>query len=328
MQFRKLGSQGPEISVVGYGAWEIGGQFYGPNPGEEAVIEGIRAALDAGMSWIDTAEVYGRGTSETLVGTSVRNRRDEVLIATKVAPRPEGTGFEPGRIRQAATRSIRRLGIDHIDLYQLHWFPDDERFPIEDTWGAMSELVDEGLVRYLGVSNFGREQIERCLEVRHVDSLQPQCSMLHREGEDLYPWCGERGIGVIAYGPLAYGLLTGAVDRDTRFHPQDFRSGSDPNFTYYRDLFAPGRIERNLEVVDRLRPVAERLDVTLGQLALAWTVHRPGVTAAIAGSRNPAHVRENARAGDVFLPPAVMEEIETILAGAGAGRAPPPPDAA
>ncbi|MGH2764554.1 MAG: aldo/keto reductase [Actinomycetota bacterium] len=310
MRTRRLGSRGPELSVIGFGAWEAGGDMWGPNPSEDQVIEAIRAGLDAGIGWIDTAEVYGSGTSEELVGRAIQGRRDQVLIATKVAPRMSGTGFRRDQVRRACGRSLKRLGIGHIDLYQLHWR--DNSVPVEETWGAMSELVDEGLVRFIGVSNFDQELIERCEAIRPVDSLQPHFSMLHLENRDLIRWCGDRGIGVVCYGPLAYGLLTGAVGVDTKFHPEDWRSGQGSG-EYYGEMFAPGKIERSLAVVEALRPIAERLEVTLAQLALAWVVHQPGVTAAIAGSRNHDHVRQNAGAGDVELDGATLDEIEEIL---------------
>lgn len=310
MRLRKLGKRGPDISVVGYGAWEIGGESYGPNPSKDDVVRAVHAALDAGMNWIDTAEIYGGGRSEELAGEAIRGR--DALVATKVAPRPVGTGFSPKQVRRALETSLRRLRTDHVDLYQLHWLPEDTE-GLEETWGTMAALQDEGLVRHVGVSNFGIPEIERCMAIRHVDSLQPQLSMLHRHGETLSPWCEEHGVGVIVYGPLAYGLLTGAVTSDTKFARDDWRSGSDPEHSYYRDLFAPGRIERNLEIVERLKPIASRAGATMGQLALAWTFHRPGITAAIAGSRSPEHNRENAGAGDVELSEEVLAEIEDVL---------------
>jgi len=185
--------------------------------------------------------------------------------------------------------------------------------PIEETWGAMAELADDGLVRHLGVSNFDRGLIERCEAIRRVDSLQPHFSMLHLKNRDLIRWCGERGIAVLAYGPLAYGLLTGAIGEDAEFDDDDWRSGRSGDMSYYRLMFAPGRLERSLAVVERLRPIAERLGITVAQLALAWTSHQPGVTSAIAGSRNPEHARQNAEAGDVELSPGVLVEIEGIL---------------
>ena len=306
MRTRRLGSRGPEISVIGYGAWEAGGEAWGPNESEAVVIEAIQAGLDAGIDWIDTAEVYGDGVSERLVGKAIQGRRDDVVVATKVAPQPDGSGFRSDNVRKACEGSLERLGTDRIDLYQLHW-PDPEGTPLEETWGAMAALQDEGKVGSIGVSNFDREQIERCLAIRHVDSLQPEFSMLNREHAELIRWCGERGVGVVSYGPLAFGLLTGAVTADTRFPPGDWR-GQKQSEGPFADL------ARSLEVVDRLRPVAERLGCSLSQLALAWNVHQPRVTAAIAGSRNPAHVRTNAAAGDLELDEATLSELDAILA--------------
>jgi aryl-alcohol dehydrogenase-like predicted oxidoreductase len=305
MRTRRLGSRGPEISVIGYGAWEAGGEAWGPNESEAVVIEAIQAGLDAGIDWIDTAEVYGDGVSERLVGKAVQGRRDDVVVASKVAPRPEGSGLRPNDVRRACEGSLERLDTDRIDLYQLHW-PDPEGTPLEETWGAMAALQDEGKVRSIGVSNFNRQQIERCLAIRHVDSLQPEFSMLNREHAELIRWCGEQGVGVVSYGPLAFGLLTGAVTADTRFPPGDWR-GEGQSEGPFADLTG------SFEVVDRLRPVAERLGCSLAQLALAWNVHQPGVTAAIAGSRNPAHVRTNAAAGDIELDRSTLAELDTIL---------------
>jgi aryl-alcohol dehydrogenase-like predicted oxidoreductase len=304
MRVRKLGSNGPEISVVGYGAWEAGGTAWGPNESEDVVIEAIRAGLDAGIDWIDTAEVYGDGVSERLVGRAIAGR-DEVTIASKVAPKPEGSGFRPQEVRKACDASLGRLGIERIDLYQLHW-PDETGVPIEDTWGAMTELQDIGKVRSIGVSNFDRTLIERCLSIRHVDSLQPEFSMLDRRNAELIRWCGEEGIGVVSYAPLAYGLLAGRIDRTTTFQPGDWR-GEPQDEGPFADL------EGSLAIVERLRPVAERVGCELGQLALAWNVHQPGVTAAIAGTRNADHARTNAEAGDIELDGATLAELDRIL---------------
>ena len=304
MRTRRLGSQGPEITVIGYGAWEAGGADWGPNESEDAVISAMHAALDAGIGWIDTAEVYGRGVSETLVGRAVADRRDDVLIATKVAPAPEGSGFRPEQVRSACDASLERLRTDHIDLYQLHW-PDETGVPPEDTWGAMAELVGAGKARHIGVSNFDRGQIERCEEIRHVDSLQPEFSMLALEERDLIRWCGEAGVGVVSYSPLGAGLLTGAIAPGTEFG--DWRDEQTEG--YLADL------DRSLAVVERLRAVADRLGITVSQLALAWNVAQPGVTAAIAGSRNADHVRTNAAGGDIVLDDPDLAEVEQILKG-------------
>ena len=310
MKTRKLGSNGPDISVIGFGAWEAGGMAWGPNPPDEQTINAMHTAMDAGVNWIDTAEVYGGGRSEKLVGEAIKGRND-ILIFTKVAPKRAGTGFDKDSIPRAAEKSLERLGRDHIDLYQLHWPSRD--VPLEETWEAMAALVDEGIVKQIGVSNFSPGRIKKCEAIRHVDSLQPQFSMLHLDPrDDLIPLCAQNGTGVIAYGPLGYGLLTGAFTKDTKFDDDDWRGGGH-GMRGYDQHFAPGKIERNLDIVDRLRPVADRLDIKLSQLALAWCVHQEGVTGAIAGSRSPEHVAENAAAGDVDLSDKDLEEIEGIL---------------
>ncbi len=312
METRRLGSDGPELSVVGFGAWEAGaGSEWGEAPPRERIVEAIRTVLDTEINWIDTAEVYGDGRSEELVGLAVTGHRDEVLIATKVAPGPEGSGFRAEQVRSACLDSLKRLHTGHIDLYQLHW-PDDSGVEVEETWGAMVALVEEGLVRHIGVSNFDQELIERCEAVRHVDSLQQELSMLSLENRDLIRWCGERGTGVVSYGPLAYGLLAGAITRDTRFSNTDFRSGHDESDSWQK-LFAPEKLERSLAVVDAMRPIAEGLGATVGQLALAWNLSQPGVTATIAGSRNPDHVRSNAAGGDLELDETALSELDAVL---------------
>lgn len=224
------------MSVIGYGAWEADGDAWGSNESDETVIESMHAALEAGIDWIDTAEVYGKGESERLVGLAVAGRRDEVLIATKVAPIDEGTGLRPDQIAAACEGSLRRLGIDVIDLYQLHW-PDDSGVPMQDSWCAMSELVTSGKVRFVGVSNFDRALIERCEAIRHVDSLQQELSMLALDDHELVRWCGERGTGVLSYSPLAAGMLTGAFTRERALAVRDWRAEDD------QGVFAEGRLD-------------------------------------------------------------------------------------
>jgi aryl-alcohol dehydrogenase-like predicted oxidoreductase len=310
MKTKKLGSEGPEISVVGFGAWEAGGEAWGPNPPDDQTIAAIHAGIDAGMNWVDTAEVYGGGRSEELVGKALAGR-DSVLVFTKLGPNGAGTGFARDEVRAGAEASLKRLGREVIDLYQLHW--PDHKVPLEETWEAMAGLVDEGLVKWIGLSNFEQDDIERCEKISHVDSLQPQFSMLHQDGRrDLLPFCGKNGTGVICYGPLAFGLLTGAFNKDTKFTDDDWRGGKTP-MGYYEDFYAPGKFEENLDKVDSLRPIAERLGASLAQLALAWVSHQEGVTAAIAGSRSPKHVAENAGGGDVVLEDKDLEEIDSLL---------------
>lgn len=312
MRMRKLGSGGPEISVIGYGAWEAGGMAWGPNPPDEETVDAMRAGIDAGMNWIDTAEIYGGGRSEELVAQAIAGR--DLLVFTKVAPKPAGSGFDTAGVRAGAEASLRRLQREVIDLLQLHW--PDRSNPVEETWEAMAGLVDDGLVRWIGVSNFSQELIERCERIRHVDSLQPEFSMLHQDGrDDLFVQCGQAGTGILAYGPLAFGLLTGRFDETTTFPDDDWRGGGHGAGNYEK-LFAPEPFRRNLALVDALRPIADANGVTLAQLALAWVVHQPGVTAAIAGSRSAAHVADNAAAGDIELTAKDLEAIEAALAGA------------
>jgi aryl-alcohol dehydrogenase-like predicted oxidoreductase len=310
MRMRRLGSNGPEISVVGYGAWEAGGgSEWGNAKPDEQIVDAIRAGLEAGIGWIDTAEVYGTGRSEELVGRAVADRRNDALVFTKVAPAPEGSGFRPEEVHKACRRSLERLGIEHLDLYQLHW-PDSTGVPLEDTWGAMAELVDEGLVRHIGLSNFDREPIERCETIRHVDSLQPEFSMLELENRELIAWCGEHGIGTITYGPLAYGILSGSITAETGFDPGDHRArGGEVWETFLR----PEVIDRTMAVVDGLRGVAGRLGASVADVAIAWNVAQPGVTGAIVGSTRPGHVRSNAAAGDLALDDETLQELERIV---------------
>jgi aryl-alcohol dehydrogenase-like predicted oxidoreductase len=308
MRTKRLGREGPEISVVGFGAWEAGkSQEWGEPPPDEQIVAAIDAVFETEMGWIDTAEVYGLGTSEEFVGRVTVGRRNEIQLFTKVAPGPRGSGFRPQQVGAACRKSLERLGTDHLDLYQLHW-PDDS-VPLEDTWGAMAALVDEGLVRFVGVSNFDQGQIERCEAIRHVDSLQQEFSMFVLDDRELIRWCGVQGIGVLAYGPLAYGLLAGAISMETTFADGDFRAHGGT----WDVLFAPEARRRWLGIVDGLRSIAERLGVTVAQLALAWAFHQDGVTGAIAGSRNPDHVRSNAAAGDVALDAPTLDEIEALL---------------
>jgi aryl-alcohol dehydrogenase-like predicted oxidoreductase len=308
VEMRKLGSHGPEISVVGFGAWEAGGGMWGENESDRAVIDAIHAGLDAGMNWIDTAEIYGRGRSEELVGRAVKGRREDLLVFTKVAPEPPGTGFRPEQVRRAIHGSLRRLGLDYVDLYQLHW--PDESIPVEETWSAMAALQDEGLTRHVGVSNADWELVEACLAIRHVDSVQNELSLLHQHDRDgLLISLDGAGVGYLAYSPMALGLLTGSIRRDTQI--SDWRAapgGAGP------ELFRPGALERNLDLVERLRGVAERIGMPLATLSLRWVIEQRGVTAAIAGSRNADHARSNALAGDLRLAAEVLAEIDRIFA--------------
>jgi methylglyoxal reductase len=315
MRRRRLGSSGLEISAVGLGAWEAGGGEYGAGPPEDQIVAAYHAGFDAGIDWIDTAEVYGPHASEELVGRAVKGR-DDVMVFTKVGPKPLGHGYEPDAIRAAAQDSLRRLGRDVIDLFQLH--QPVPGMDVEAAWEAMAGLAEDGLVRAVGVSNFDREQLELCQRIRPVDSLQPNLSLLYRRDQDLVAWCGEQGIGVIAYGPLAFGLLTGRIDAGTRFADDDWRSGNTdvpPVIRLYEALFAPDVLPGHLATVEGLRPIAERLGISRAQLALAWAAEQPGVTGVICGTTSPARAGENAAAGSVALSPDDLAEIDALARG-------------
>ncbi len=312
METRRLGRDGPELSVIGYGSWEAGGTEWGPNVSYESVITAIRAALDSGVNWIDTAEVYGQGTSEELVARAIDGRRDEVFIATKVAPIEEGTGVLPDEIHKAIRGSLRRLKSERVDLYQVHW--PDEDVPLEETWGAMADLVRDGLVRWIGVSNFERPEIERCLAIHPVTSVQNELSLARREdrANGLLAWLDEQGIGYLAFGPLGFGSLTGAVGADTVFDPGDWRYAQRAGDWYEEGPFSPGAFESNLETVRGLRTISAELDIPVATVALRWVLEQ-GVTAAIVGSRDGDHVRANARAGALTLDDATLRRIDGLV---------------
>jgi aryl-alcohol dehydrogenase-like predicted oxidoreductase len=305
MQMRPLGNGGPDITTVGYGAWQAGGGSWGTPRSDAEVIAAIQAAIEAGMSWIDTAEVYGSGTSERLVGQAIAGRRDEVLVFTKVAPADEGSGIRPEQIGRAVRGSLKRLGIDHIDLYQVHWR--DEAIPVEETWGAMADLVSQGLVRRIGVSNFDRPLLERCLPIHPVTSVQNELSLLRRDDVDgLLPWLAEQGIGYLAYSPLGSGLLTGQFGREHVFEAGDWRASE----------FSGEVLAEAAAVVDAMRPIADRSSVPVPTLALAWVISRPGVSAAIAGSLNPVNVAANARASEIEVERDVLDELDRAASAA------------
>jgi aryl-alcohol dehydrogenase-like predicted oxidoreductase len=317
---RSLGTHGPEMTTVGFGAWAVGGPYrfgWGPQDDDES-IAAIRHALESGINWIDTAAVYGLGHSEEVVGRAIEPWRasDDVYVFTKCGRkwegRPDSGGLvfdlRPESIRQECEQSLRRLRVERIDLYQFHWPDPTTGTQIEESWATMVELIDSGKVRWGGVSNFDVELLERCEAVRHVDSLQPPFSMLNRAArDDLIPWCREHGVGVIVYSPMASGLLTGKFDRaaSDRLAEDDWRRGSPE--------FSEPRLGRNLELVDRLRALADRLGVNLPSLAVAWTLATPGVTAAIVGARRPEQVDGWLPAADLRLDAAVMDEIESAI---------------
>jgi len=312
MRHRTLGKDGPAISVVGFGTWAAGGDMWGPTQDAD-VVAAMRRAFELGVTWYDTADAYGWGHAEELVAEAFDGRRDEVFIATKVGIR-KGGGFSlaPDYIAEACDASLKRLRTDRIDLYQIHW-PGDRKTPLEESWAAMASLQDAGKVRLIGVSNFRVKHLAKCEPIRHVDSVQPEYSMLVRHAEDeVVGWCAEHDTGVVTYGSLAYGILTGKFTADATFSKSDWRSGS-MGIGYYEELFAPKAFQRHLVTLERLKEVASRLDITVAQLAIAWLLRTDAVTSTIVGAKRPAQIEETAAAGDVTLDEKTLDELATIL---------------
>jgi aryl-alcohol dehydrogenase-like predicted oxidoreductase len=315
MQMRQAGKSALQLSTIGLGTWAMGGGDwnFGWGPQDDAAsIAAIQAGLDAGINWIDTAAIYGHGRSEQVVGEAIKGRRESVIVATKCGRVWEGESRVIGKslrrdsILREADASLRRLGIDVIDLYQLHWPEPDEQ--IEEGWGTVADLVKAGKVRFGGVCNFNLAQLERAQAIHPITTLQPPYSMLRREIEEaIVPWCARHHVGLLAYSPMQAGLLTGAFTaaRVAALSPQDWR-GRHP-------FFQEPQLSINLALVESLRPIAVRLGITLSQLALAWVLRLPAMTAAIAGARNPAQIQDTVRAGDITLPADAVRDIEACL---------------
>jgi aryl-alcohol dehydrogenase-like predicted oxidoreductase len=314
MQYRKLGYTDLQFSTIGLGTWAIGGGDYafGWGPQDDAdSIATIQRALDLGVNWLDTAAVYGLGHSEEVVGQAVKGMRQKPYIATKCSlrwgeDRVVYNSLKKDSIRLETEQSLRRLQVDVIDLYQIHW-PNPEP-DIEEGWGEIARLIQAGKIRYAGVSNFNIEQLQRIQPIHPVASLQPPYSMLKRGVEEgLLDYCREHQIGVVVYSPMQKGLLTGTITRQRveNFPEDDNRS---------RDcMFHEPELSINLELVERLSQIAARRDISMAQLAIAWVLRRPEVTSAIVGGRKPEQIEETVRAGDVDLTSAEIEEIEHLL---------------
>ena len=323
MRYRRLGRAGPDISVVGFGAWAVGGpwRFGWGRQDDRDSVAAIRRAIERGVNWVDTAAVYGHGHSEEVVRRALEPHAvgEDVYVFTKCGlnwyDTPSGeaeNNLRPESIRFECEQSLARLGVECIDLYQFHWPDRSTGTRIEDSWATMTELVEEGKVRWAGVSNFDVHLLERCESIRHVDSLQPLLNLIHPEArDDVIPWSREHGTGVIVYSPMGSGLLTGTFSEErVRNLPEDDWRRSDADFR-------PPRLARNLALAKQLQPIAERLATSLAVLSIAWTLAVDGVSAAIVGARRAAQVEDWLPAADLELSTAELEAIEVVLDGAG-----------
>lgn len=296
MERRPLGRSGVEVSVIGLGTWPMSGQFWGAADDAESERT-IHRALDLGVTLIDTAEGYGNGHSEEVLGRALKGRRQQAVIADKVAP----GHLRPEQIREAWEGSCRRLDTDVLDVYFIHWPNID--VPIADAMGELERLRSEGKIRALGVSNFSAAEMDEAQRYGRIDVLQPPYNMFWRFYErDEIPYCREHAIGVMTYSSLAQGLLTGTLTRDTQFPEGDNRPGT---VLFQRDHF-----DRCLDAVERLRPAAAKYGKTLAQLAINWVIGRPGVSTALLGARTVAEIEENAGGVGWKLAPADLAEID------------------
>jgi aryl-alcohol dehydrogenase-like predicted oxidoreductase len=311
MQKRKLGSSGLEVSALGLGCMGLT-HGYGPATDRQEAIQLIRAAVERGVTFFDTAEVYGPYLNEEVVGEALEPFRDQVVIATKFGfalgaeIAPGGLDSRPENIRRVADASLRRLRTDHIDLFYQHRV--DPNVPIEDVAGAVAELIREGKVRYFGLSEAGAKTIRRAHAVQPVSALQSEYSMWWREPEaEILPTLEELGIGFVPFGPLGRGFLTGAIDADTRFDSEDFRMKSP--------RFSQDARRANLALVELLGTIATRLGATRAQIALAWLLAQKPWIAPIPGTTKLHRLEENLGAATIELTADDLREIETVLAG-------------
>jgi myo-inositol catabolism protein IolS len=302
MEKRRLGTSDVYITPILMGTWQAGKVMWKGIEDEDS-IKTIRAAFEAGITTIDTAEVYGNGHSEQVIAAALSDVRDQVEYASKVF----ANHLKYDLVMEACDRSLKNLKTDYIDLYQIHWPAgsfNSEIVPIEETMAALNKLKKQGKIRSIGVSNFNRQQLTAAAQYGRIDSLQPPYSLFWRYVEkDTMPYCIENNISILAYSPLAQGLLTGKFGPEQKFDAEDNRSKNK--------LFQGENFHRALEAVDKLRPIAERHHCSLAQLALAWLIAQPQ-TAAIAGARYPEQAQDNAKAGKIQLSSDEITEIDAI----------------
>lgn len=307
MDFVQLGRSDMQVSRICFGTWAFGGWWWGKSDDDES-IEAIHAALDAGINFFDTADIYGGGRSETVVARGLEDQ-DDVFIATKGAVLFDdkwmtGVSNEKAYLKRACEASLKRLKREVIDLYQIHW-PDNVT-PVTEPMEALRELQKEGKIRYGGLSNFSYKDLEIALDSGRYESIQPQYNLLHREiEEEILPFCEDNDIGVLAYSPLASGLLTGKFDAQSRFPEGDHRR-DHPDFT--GEAF-----QRNLRAIERLKEYADKRECTVTQLSISWVLAQPGLTCAICGARNAMQLDEIVEAVEYPLSQSEVAEINEIV---------------
>jgi aryl-alcohol dehydrogenase-like predicted oxidoreductase len=314
MQTKQFGKTGMQITPIGLGAWAIGGgqweSSWGPQDDQESIVT-IRRALDLGINWIDTAAVYGLGHSETIVGKAIKGRERPFIFTKSSLVWDEhghvGHSLKADSLRREVEASLKRLDIDVIDLYQIHW--PDPASDIEEGWSTLAALKQEGKVRHIGVSNFSVEQMQRAEKIAPVETLQPPYSLVYPNVEkEILPYSQRHNIGVIVYSPMASGLLTGSMTR------KRIANMPDDDWRKQGTEFQEPRLSRNLALADLLTVIGKAHNVTAGVVAIAWTLHNPAVTAAIVGSRHPGQVEETIAAAEFRLSEREYEQIGQFVA--------------
>ena len=326
MEYRQFGKTELKVSAIGFGCWEIGGAY--GRIDDSQFQHAVEQAIDNGITCFDTAEAYGMGVSEQALAGALDGRRQDVSVVTKF-----GVGYEEkptrrdssrARVMASIEKSLQRLQTDYIDVHLVHW-PDPDT-PLDETMRALDDIVQQGKARYIGVSNFRLEQIESCMRLRRIDVVQYGWNMFdqHMQAE-IFPYCAAQQIGVMAYGSLAYGMLSGSFTAGMQFEESDWRSrgGMLGNLNLFRTLFGPEHFPRNLGAVEDLKRLAAKYDKTLPQFALRWTLSNPVVGTALVGFREPAEVTENLGALGWTISGVDMAEIDSILARHGCVTVPP-----
>jgi aryl-alcohol dehydrogenase-like predicted oxidoreductase len=325
MEYREFGQTGIRISAIGFGCWEIGGGYGSIE--ESEFIQAVNRALDLGVNCFDTAEAYGFGASERSLAKALGGRRREAVITTKFGiGYPDATNYRDStrkRVIASIEKSLANLNTDYVDVYLVHW--PDRNTPFEETMRALDDLVRQGKVRAVGLSNFRRDEIEACMRARRIDVVQYCWNMFDRRMQkEIYPYCRENGIGVMAYGSLAYGMLTGTFNEEMTFEKNDWRSkrGQLANINLFQHLFGPDHYLKNLRAVEELKGMARRYRKSLPQFALRWTLSNPVISTALVGCRNPREVEDNAGALGWTISDTDMKEIDAIFARHGVVTAP------